>query len=96
MSVFLSDDLADLGSLLESAECFKCGGRVTGQPFVMWAGYPGRCIVMHPDCARSIGCHLIQDAREADIASGTRQWTSRGMRAVRAGLLVQEQMAGAA
>jgi hypothetical protein len=90
MSVFLGSDLSDLGDLLEGEECFRCAGSVRNQPFVVWVGHPGRAIVLHADCARRVGCHLIQDSREAEIATGGKAWTARGVRAVRAGLLAQE------
>jgi hypothetical protein len=54
VSVFLASDLDELSDLLESNECYRCGGRLTGQPVVVWVGHPGQTIAMHPDCARSI------------------------------------------
>lgn len=91
MSIFLASDLPELlGDLIEEDGCFRCSGSLRGQPIVLWAGYPGRTIALHPECARALGSHLIQDSREADIAAGGQIWTSRGIRALRAGLMVQE------
>jgi hypothetical protein len=66
-----------------------CAEAVNQDVCVTWMGTPD-AIVLHPVCAEKLGVHLIKDSREAEIAGGTANWTRRGIRAVRAGLVAQE------
>lgn len=68
--------------------CLLCSQPVpTDQPAVMWAGH--RNVIFHVECARKMGVHLISDAREAEMATGS--GSHRALRALRASLSAQEQ-----
>ena len=61
--------------------CFFCSNGITIESiFVVWAGEGD--IVLHPNCARKLGVHLISDSREADLAGD--EWVSRLTRLVNA------------
>lgn len=69
--------------------CLLCAQPIpASEPAVMWAG--SQDVILHTECARKFGVHLISDAREAEMA-GNGHWWKRGLRAVRAALTAQEQ-----
>jgi hypothetical protein len=55
---------------------------------VNWCG--AQHIILHPDCAARLGCHLIADSREAQLASGWKPWTKRAAVALRSALQAEE------
>ena len=72
------------------ADCYFCESRLAEDAVsVMWFG--AQPIVLHPSCAETFGCQLIQDAREADLAgSPAPHWRTRAGHVVRHGLVRQE------
>lgn len=68
--------------------CLTCGQEIPAdQPAVMWAGATD--VILHVECARQLGVHLICDSREAELAGGG-HWWRRALRALRASLVAQE------
>ena len=88
MSALLPDDRGQWWAPA-SLWCFYCLEHVPpSEPSVMWAGT--KTILLHLDCARKLGAHLIGDAREAEFASGAQPWARRAARAAGSALRVLE------
>ena len=69
--------------------CFYCGSQVPDDgPLVIWVD--NGSLLLHPDCARRLGTHLICDSREAELASGRQPWTRRAGRVLRAAAMAEE------
>lgn len=73
----------------ESGACLYCGGDAyQALPAVYWYG-DGQAIILHGDCARKLGVHLIADSREAELSRG-QPWRSRAIQIVRSILTKEE------
>jgi hypothetical protein len=71
--------------------CEGCGEAIQ-VPCVYWHGR--RTLFWHPECATTIGAHLIADAREATLAVDPRpHWRKRVVSAVRHRLMAEELVA---
>lgn len=68
--------------------CLTCGEEIPAdRPAVMWAG--AQDVILHAECARKLGVHLICDSREAELAGGG-HWWKRTLRALKSALVIQE------
>lgn len=84
MSVILSGESLPAGAI--TSRCWECDTYAqAGEPLVIRVTSPG-VIVLHADCARRLGTHLIADSREAELASGESPWRQRATRAACASL----------
>ena len=73
----------------KSDACLYCHEAIPAdQVAVHWSG--AEDIILHPDCAARLGCHLIADSREAQLASGEQPWARRAAFALRSALQRQE------
>jgi hypothetical protein len=73
----------------QSDTCLYCHDPVPpDQVAVNWLG--AEHIILHPDCATSLGTHLIMDSRGAQLASGRQPWTRRMTLALRSALQAEE------
>ncbi len=86
MSVVLP---ADAGAFWWPAErtCHYCHGPVE-PPAVSWQ--LADPVLLHRECATRLGCHLIADSREAELAAGDGPWRRRAARAAGAALAARE------
>jgi hypothetical protein len=74
----------------QDSVCWYCGDEVAAdRPAVLWVGETS--ILLHPDCARSLGDHLIGDARECKLATGQHPWGRRAARAAGNAMRAQER-----
>jgi hypothetical protein len=71
--------------------CVECGEPVT-PPCVHWQGV--RTLILHAECAASLGPHLIADAREATLAADPEpHWRRRLIAGARHRLVAEERVA---
>ena len=90
MSIILPQDRDEWWVESAPQTCFSCSGVVPrDSTAVFWQGQLG--ILLHIQCAQSLGVALIQDAREATLAKGGEpHWTMRAARAAGHALRLSE------
>jgi hypothetical protein len=80
-----------------AVKCFLCGDefRLDRRPAVAWHGWHHHAerltIVLHAECARSLGTHLIADGSLALVAGGGPDWWTRRARPLIAAALAAEE-----
>ena len=89
MSAVLPPELRDEFWIPSNRLCTYCGELVpSATTAVFWLADPP--ILLHRDCARTLGTHLIMDSREAQLASGDHPWPRKAARVLRAALVAAE------
>lgn len=73
--------------------CADCGGQVDPPAVTWWAS---QWLILHANCARALGGHLIADSRECELASAQApHWRRRAIAAVRHRLKTEEEVPAA-
>jgi hypothetical protein len=65
------------GAALVGPACDFCGEPRVGDGLVVWMLATGAAVVVHGPCAVQLGVHLVQDARELQLAEGDHPWPQR-------------------